>query len=66
MRIRGDEWHEKYTLPSLWRFFAPNRENHASYWYYWTTADEIAWRNNFRRWMPAAIEMYEQRCGRLS
>ena len=22
--------------------------------------------NNFRRWMPAAIEMYEQRCGRLS
>ena len=21
---------------------------------------------NFRRWMPAAIEMYEQRCGRLS
>ena len=22
--------------------------------------------NNFRQWMPAAIEMYEQRCGRLS
>jgi hypothetical protein len=65
MRIRGDEWHEKYTLPSLWRFFAPNRENHASYWYYWTTADEIAWKENFRLWMTFVNE-FKNRGGRVT
>ena len=63
MRIRGDEWHEMYTLPSLWRSFAPNRENHASYWYYWTTADEIAWKENFRLWM-SFVNDFKNRGGR--
>ncbi|MGB5477518.1 MAG: amidohydrolase family protein [Thermoanaerobaculia bacterium] len=65
MRIRGDEWHEMYTLPSLWRFFAPNRENHASYWYYWTTADEIAWKENFRLWM-SFVDDFKNRGGRVT
>ena len=65
MRIRGDEWHDKYTLPSLWRFFAPNRENHASYWYYWTTTDEIAWKENFRLWMTFVNE-FKNRGGRVT
>ena len=65
MRIRGDEWHEMYTLPSLWRFFAPNRENHASYWYYWTTADEIAWKENFRLWM-SFVNDFKNRGGRVT
>jgi hypothetical protein len=51
MRAYRAEWHEEYTLPSLWRFFAPNRESHGSYWFDWTTADEIAWKENYRRWM---------------
>jgi len=65
MRIRGDEWHEMYTLPSLWRFFAPNRENHASYWYYWTTADEITWKENFRLWMTF-VNDFKNRGGRVT
>src|SRR3546814_7628967 len=44
MRARNADWHEKYTLPSLYQFFQPSRVNHGSYWYDWTTEKEIAWR----------------------
>ena len=44
-------WHATYTLPMLWDYYTTNRTNHGSYWYYWTTADEIAWRNFYRVWM---------------
>ncbi len=51
MREMNADWQREYTHPNLWRFFQPSREAHGSYWYDWTTADEIAWRDNFRRWM---------------
>ncbi len=51
MAQRTAEWHADYTLPSLWAFFQPNRTAHGSYWFNWSTADEIAWKDNFRRWM---------------
>jgi hypothetical protein len=51
MRARRAEWHDEYTLPSLWRFYAPNRISHGSYWFYWTTEDEVAWKKNYQRWM---------------
>jgi cytosine/adenosine deaminase-related metal-dependent hydrolase len=51
MRARTAEWHERYTLPSLQRFFQPNRSNHGSYFWDWTTADEIAWRHFYTPWM---------------
>ena len=51
MRARQAEWHEKYTLPTLWDFYTPSRENHGSYYYDWTTWDEVAWRNFYRVWM---------------
>jgi hypothetical protein len=44
MRARNADWHEKYTLPSLWDFFQPSREAHGSYWFDWTTWDEVAWK----------------------
>ncbi len=31
------EWHDRYTLPSLWKFYQPSREAHGSYWFNWTT-----------------------------
>jgi len=65
MRIRRDEWHEIYTLPKLWNFFQPNRENHATYWFNWTTADEIAWKRNYRLWMDFVNE-YKNRGGRVT
>jgi imidazolonepropionase-like amidohydrolase len=51
MRSRNADWHEKYTLPSLWEYYQPNRVAHGSYWFYWTTEDEVAWKNFYHVWM---------------
>lgn len=64
MRAMRAEWHDRYTLPSLWKFYQPNREAHGSYWFYWTTADEIAWKRNYQRWMQWLNE-YKNRGGRV-
>ena len=65
MRARNADWHEEYTWPTLWRFFQPNRAAHGSYWFYWTTADEIAWKQNYARWMRF-INEYKNRGGRVA
>ncbi len=64
MRARRAEWHEDYTLPALWDFYRPNRDAHGSYWFYWTTADEIEWKNNYRLWM-SFINDYKNHGGRV-
>ncbi len=64
MRAREAEWHDTYTLPSLERFYQPSRESHGSYWFDWTTRDEIEWTNNFRLWMTFLNE-YKNRGGRV-
>jgi cytosine/adenosine deaminase-related metal-dependent hydrolase len=51
MRARNADWQARYTLPSLWTFFQPSRENHGSYWYDWTTAKEVAWRRFYVPYM---------------
>ncbi len=65
MRARRAEWHEEYTLPSLWDFYRPSRKPHGSYWFDWSTEDEVAWRDNFRRWMVFLNE-YKNRGGRVT
>lgn len=65
MRAARAEWHDHYTLPSLWEFYRPNRRAHGSYWFYWTTEDEVAWRNNYRLWMTF-INEYKNRGGRVT
>jgi imidazolonepropionase-like amidohydrolase len=65
MRERQAEWHDTYTLPSLHDFFRPSRTSHGSYWFSWTTADEIEWRNNFRIWMRF-LNDYKNRGGRVT
>jgi hypothetical protein len=64
MRARCAEWHQEYTTPALWRFFAPSRSSHGAYWYYWTTKDEIEWKNNYKLWMTFVNE-YKNRGGRV-
>ena len=51
MRAREAEWHDEYTLPSQMDFYQPSRQAHGSYWFYWTTEDEVAWKNYYQRWM---------------
>ncbi len=48
MRARRAEWHEDYTLPSLWKFYEPSRVSHGSYWHSWGTEQEINWKENYR------------------
>jgi imidazolonepropionase-like amidohydrolase len=51
MRASRAEWHDEYTLPSQWDFYQPSRQAHGSYWFYWTTEDEFAWKMFYQRWM---------------
>ena len=65
MRARRAEWHEEYTLPSLWDFYAPSRKSHGSYWLNWTTDNEVDWKENYRLWM-AFLNDYKNRGGRVT
>ncbi|MEM9931569.1 MAG: amidohydrolase family protein, partial [Bacteroidota bacterium] len=65
MRARRAEWHEEYTIPSLWRFYQPSRISHGSYWHFWGTEEEVAWRENYRLWMIFVNE-YKNRGGRVT
>ena len=62
---RNAEWHAEYTLPTLTRFFTPSRYAHGSYWFDWTTDDEIAWRENYRLWM-AFLNDFKNHGGRVT
>ena len=50
-RARRAEWHENYTLPTLWDFYQPSKISHGSYWHDWGTEQEVAWKENFKLWM---------------
>lgn len=65
MTQRRAEWHEKYTLPSLWEFYKPSKISHGSYWLNWGTEQEIAWKENFRLWMQFVNE-YKNKGGRVT
>ena len=65
MRARNADWHQQYTLPSQWRFYQASRAAHGSYWYYWTTEDEVAWRNFYRVWM-SFLNDYKNRGGKVT
>ena len=64
-RARRAEWHEDYTLPTLWKFFEPSKISHGSYWHDWGTEQEIKWKENFRLWMTF-INEYKNRGGRVT
>ena len=65
MRARRADWHEQYTLPQLWDFYTPNRDNHGSFFFDWGSEDEIAWRENYRLWM-SFVNDYKNRGGRVT
>ncbi len=64
-RARRAEWHEDYTLPSLWKFYEPSKISHGSYWHYWGTEQEVQWKENFKLWMTF-INEYKNRGGRVT
>ena len=65
MREMNADWQQDYAHPNLWKFFQPSRKAHGSYWFDWTTADEIAWKENFRLWM-AFVNDFKNHGGRVT
>lgn len=65
MRMSRAAWHDEYTLPSLWDWYRPSRTNHGSYWFDWTTEDEMAWKDNYARWMRF-VNDYKNRGGTVT
>ncbi|GAA4456235.1 hypothetical protein GCM10023189_25130 [Nibrella saemangeumensis] len=65
MLARRAEWHDEYTLPSLWRFYGPSRISHGSYWHNWGTEQEVTWKRNYQLWMQF-INEYKNRGGRVT
>lgn len=64
-RARRAEWHEDYTLPSLWEFYQPSKISHGSYWHDWGTEQEVEWKKNYKLWMTF-INEYKNRGGRVT
>ena len=65
MRARNADWHDTYTLPTQWDFFTPHRVSHGSYWFYWTSEDEIVWKRFYQVWMQF-LNDYKNRGGRVT
>ncbi len=65
MRQSRNDWHAIYTMPALWDYYRPNRDAHGSYWFYWTTENEMDWKENFNLWFTFVNE-YKNRGGRVT
>jgi len=64
MRARRADWHDDYTWKAVWKYFQPQRGGHGSYWYRWSTTNEIEWKENYRIWMQF-INEYKNLGGRV-
>jgi|SRR5271166_1044 len=64
MRARQADWQHDYAWKSSWEFFQPNRTAHGSFWFRWSTTNEIEWKENYRLWMRF-INDYKNRGGRV-
>ncbi len=64
MRTRRADWHDRFTDPTLWAYFQPQRGGHGAYWYRWPTTNEVEWRETFRLWMQF-VNDYKNLGGRI-
>ena len=55
-RAQNQPWFKLYLHPALEKFFEPSLESHGSYFFNWSTEDEIYWKENYRIWMKAVRE----------
>ena len=64
-RARTQPWFADYALPQVMANFEPDASRHGSYFFDWTTADEVRWRENYRIWMRWVRE-YAARGGNVT
>ncbi|UPK75420.1 hypothetical protein MU582_01950 [Nocardioidaceae bacterium SCSIO 66511] len=65
LRARGLEWHTRFVMPSMWNFWEPSPRAHGSFYYDWTTADEVSWKRFFHQYMQL-INDYKSIGGRIA
>ncbi len=65
MRAYTAEWHDEYTDPGLWDFYRADRNKHGSFFFNWTTEDEVEWKRNFQLWMQFVNE-YKNKGGKVT
>lgn len=64
-RARNAPWHDVYTLPTLHDYFQSTRDNHGSYFFDWTTQNEVSWRRFYDRFMHL-VNDYKRAGGRVT
>lgn len=65
MRAYTAEWHREYTDPGLWDFYRADRTKHGSFFFNWTTEDEVEWKRNYQLWMQFVNE-YKNKGGKVT
>ncbi len=55
-RARNQPWFKDYLHPALEEFFKPSNTHHGSYFWNWSTEDELFWKENYRIWMKAVLD----------
>lgn len=53
LRAQNQPWFKDYLHPVLAEYFKPDPSKHGSYFWTWTTMDEVFWRENYKIWMNA-------------
>lgn len=65
LRARTLEWHPRFVMPSMWNFWEPSPQAHGSFYYDWTSADEVSWKRFFDQYMQL-IHDYKSIGGRIA
>ena len=64
-RAQTQPWFADYLHPTLEEYFRPNPKYHGSYFFGWSSTDEVFWKENYRIWMNALRE-FERRGGLIA
>ncbi len=59
-RAISSPWFKDYLHPGLEKFFQPSADSHGSFFWGWTTTDEVFWKNNYQLWFQALREFADQ------
>jgi len=59
-RARNLPWYKEYLHPALEEYFKPSPARHGAFSGGWSTADEIAWKENYRIWMKAVRDFADK------
>lgn len=62
---RTQPWLKTHAWPDLLKFFEPSKTSHGSFFFDWTTGDEVEWKANYKKWMTF-INEYKNKGGRVT